>query len=296
MANITRVTVSFLFKGTSLTRNADMMSFVMEEIEKRNGLDATYVIATLNEGTENGRRELGRAGNGGEGTEGKRAEAGSGKAADADGGDGKAAGKPRGRPRKSDDADGGNADAGNGEEARSSGGKRGGGKRAEAGEDRGGNVSSGTDEGADEGNVGRAEGRGGAGGRGGAVGGDRQAARVSSGEDRGEADDDWGDDAAAPKEDEWEEENPRLVAARMPASKWPDDLLPVARDEIDKTVLTTLLSEHFNANGGNKAKTLDLMETTTGHRAVKDVDPADYRKLACTLMHSAARYEFGLEK
>ncbi len=83
-------------------------------------------------------------------------------------------------------------------------------------------------------------------------------------------------------------------AVRIPGDEWPDYLTP---ETIDKTVLNTLLGDHFRATGGkDKALTTEIMEATTGLRSISHIEEENYRKLAKALIKDAARYTYGIKK
>lgn len=213
-------------------------------------------------------------------------------------GGGTGTGKRRGRPPGSGKR-GGAAEAGSGASA----GQRDG--RGEAGggaEGARGSQPVGTRQGADEG-AGEGAGRnGGADGGGRDQRGDRQAARVSSGEDRGEEGDDWNEGGETATDDEWndaapakDDQPPEYWAARSAGSAWPDELMPPGK--IDASVLAELLADHFNATGGkDRGLTFAVMEEATGERAVKNVKAEDYDKLARALLKDAARYRYGVKE
>lgn len=190
----------------------------------------------------------------------------------------------RGRPRKSADGDGGST-----AQAGSSSGERDRGRSSSRStEDDGGNEPVGTREGS-----GKAD-REGKGRDGGSERsrddqrGNRQASRVTESDEWGGEDEggEWADE---------EEEDPELVAARSPGdTNWPDSLTP---KDIDKTVLSTLLGDHYKATGGkDRAPTFELMESVTGVRQISQIDEDDYVKLAKALLKDAARYRFGIKK
>lgn len=300
MANMSRVTLQFFLPTTSLARVSDAMAEIRKAVEENKGSNIEIGLYTPaiphgaqdnDDGKRLERSERNEARGRGEGRDGT--EDGTGKADD-----GKA-GKPAGRrgrlPKSSGDGDGNEGSSRSAAEGRGRGKGRDG---DEAGEDARGNVAERTRKGADEG-VDEGEGRRGrSGGSRDDQRGNREASRISSGKDRGEADDAWGDDddKAGGWDDEGGEEDARLVAARS-KKEWPDDLLPCNPDDIDASVITSLLSDHFAATGGkDRSLTTDIMSEVTGTRSIREVEEKDYPDLARALMKDAAKYEFGLKK
>lgn len=314
----TKIVLEAFLPTTSTARVGDAVTAVIKELQENHRAGGFFITYSgpypdnATEGNENGERRLERRA-----AEGS--EAGGRDAAEGDGGDdSKPAKRGRGRPRKAE-----------GSRTPPEGRGRDRGDEDDRNEDARGNEPVRTRKGADEGPDGGEEGQRGSGRGRDNQRGNREAARISTGEDRGEADDevpeflkkergvksrrdagrddrdgndadDWGDDESG-DDDGWgdegdEAEDPRLEAAKSNES-WPNELLPCKPGDIDKTVITTLLGEHFKAAGGKDRQiTFDVMEKVTNERALKDVDERDYVKLAKALMKDAARYEFGLQK
>lgn len=307
----TKMVFEVFLPTTSMARVNDAVQAVAEALNANRGEDmfVTYSGPHPNSVTEkNDERQDGERV--GRGSQGK----GKASSDDSDGSDDTgtgSAGKPRGRGRPKGS---GKAAEGRGRERDEDGSDA---------EDARGNEPVRTRKGADEGADGGEERQRGSGRGRDDQRGNREAARISTGDDRGEADDDvpeflqkerggkkssagrddrrdnsdddgWGDEDNGT--DEVEEDDPRFEAAKS-KSPWPNELLPCKPGEIDKTTITTLLGEHFTAAGGKDRQiTFDVMEEVTGQRAIKDVDERDYVKLAKALMKDAARYEFGLNK
>lgn len=208
----------------------------------------------------------------------------------------------RGRPRKSDAG----SEAGSGPSAGSEQrGKRAEGRAEAADGDEPVRTRKGTGEGSDEG-----EGRGrGAGRSGDDQRGNRGTARVSTGEDRGEAaDEDWDDaepeEKPAPRRSKKDEDDDGPEHhAKVPDRQrkdgttqfvWPDHLMP--EDKITSESLSALLAEHFSATGGkDRSATFAIMEDATGVRKMSEVDPRDYDNLAAGLLKDIARHKYGIK-
>lgn len=118
--------------------------------------------------------------------------------------------------------------------------------------------------------------------------GNHEASRVKT-------DDDWTDESTdSDWADEITEEEGEDYHAKTPGDNWPNHLTP---KEIDKTVLSTILGDHYKATGGkDRGPTFELMESVTGHRQLGHVDEADYRKLAKALLKDIARYKHGVKR
>lgn len=159
-------------------------------------------------------------------------------------------------------------------------------------QDGNGNVIQRTRESPQQGRSERTEGDGGSGRSGGPVSRSEPPSRISTGEDRGE-DDGWGNDDNNP----WDEPSGDLTveeAVNLPGDEWPDYLTP---KEIDRTVMNTLLGDHYRATGGkDRGLTLEVMDRVTGVQQIAKVDERDYVKLARALIKDAARYEQGIKK
>lgn len=160
----------------------------------------------------------------------------------------------------------------------------------------------GTRQGADKG-AGEGQGRrGGAGGGGDDQRGNREAPRISSGGDRGEAPaaGGWDEEDATPAVGAENSEEGAEWWCKTPdfddgSTQWPDHLMP--EGDIDLGVLGTLSAGHFTAAGGkDREPTYALTEKVTGQRALKNVDPQDYPELAAALLKDTARYEHGVKK
>lgn len=280
----TKMTFEFFVPTASVARCIDVRDGIIDYVTRNHRVESVFATITTGpfdeeEGTDSGKERSGLG----------RQPEGSDNGDDADAGsdEPKPVKRGRGRPRKHPEAQGKAAQERGGDES----------EDAEGGQAAGGTKPERTRKGAGEG-AGEGEGRGGSTrGRGDDQRGNRQAARISSGEDRGEAQDEW-EEAGDEKDvgelwDEAEDEPAELIAARS-KGEWPDSLTP---KEIDKTVIQSLLGEHFKSHGGKKKElTFDIMMEVTGARALGEVDPSDYEALAKALLKDAAKYNYGLKK
>jgi hypothetical protein len=292
----TMVQITLLLPHVSISRYGDMMTDVRSSVEKHKGeitlVQMTGPISDGTTGERNGESSQ-SSDDGGSGRELGRSER-SRAARDAfdspDAGSGSGSGEPaadaprrRGRPSNAERAE-------RAAQAGASAGERSSGERAApAGRGEGAqrNEPERTREGSDTRSR-QGEGRSGSSERGrDDQRGNREAARIEPADDWGDSPEDWADEITG---DEGED-----FHAKTPGDDWPDHLMP--EGEIDKTVLSTLLGDHYKATGGkDRSLTFEVMENAVGTRQLGMVNEADYDRLARALLKDTARYRHGIKK